>query len=414
MTDPCGRSFLSYRRTRIREAELLIAAQHDLGIPTWHDLENLEAGPTEDQLRATLNAETTANAIVWLTRDVEKSPVIRNVELPVIITRERRQDGFFAVWAAAGGLDYAAAAKAGAVPFMAENLVHRNQCKVAGDPITAAEARDIAERVLRQRLRQIHERLPPSEPLRLGLYTRRRPPQAPGNAALVLDWHHRFDPGAGHRMAHAGAWDDSLLPALRKICACVCEKAPGRPLLAAGFAGLPAVTALGAALLAPAGIDVSWEQEIPGQPAQRWSLACPRTPSGFVSACLPHDAAGTDLAVMVSVNALVETAAAPVVQATPHRACVQVKHRADAVGSSLLADAGQAVDLAWTVVEAMRDARATYPEVTGGTVHLFMATPAGVAMMVGQLLNTFGTVQTYEYIAEAGSYRPAARLTPSS
>ena len=414
MTDPCGRSFLSYRRTRIREAELLIAAQHDLGIPTWHDLENLETGPTEDQLRATLNAETTANAIVWLTRDVEKSPVIRNVELPVIIARERRQDGFFAFWAAAGGLDYAAAAKAGAVPFMTENLVHRNQCKVAGDPITAAEARDVAERVLCQRLRRIHERLPPHEPLRLGLYTRRRPPQAPGNAALVLDWHHRFDPGTGHRMAHAGAWDDSLLPALRTIRACVEVEAPGRPLLAAGFAGLPAVTALGAALLAPAGIDVSWEQEIPGQSAQRWSLACPRTPSGFVSACLPHDPAGTDLAVMVSVNALVETAAAQVVQATRPRACVQVKHRGDAVGNSLLADAGQAVDLAWTVVEAMRNARTTYPKVAGGTVHLFMAVPAGIAMMVGQLLNTFGTVQTYEYIAKGGRYEPAARLTPSS
>ena len=414
MTDPCGRSFLSYRRTRIDEAKLLIAAQHDLGIPTWHDLENLETGPTEDQLRATLNAETTANAIVWLTPDVARSAVITNVELPLIIGRERRQDGFFAVPVAAGGLGYSAAANAGAVPFMVANLAQWNQCKVAGDPIVAAEAREIAERVLRQRLRRIDERLPRDEPLRLGLYTRRRPPHALGNAALVLDWQHRFDPAIGHRMAHAGAWDDNLLPSLRTIRACVEVEAPGRPLLAAGFAGLPAVTALGAAFLAPAGIDVSWEQEIPGQPAQRWSLACPRTPSGFVSACLPHDFAGTDLAVMVSVNAPVEAAAAPVIRATLVRACVQVKHRDDAVGNSRLADAGQAVDLAWTVVEAMRDARATYPEVTGGTVHLFMAAPAGAAMMVGQLLNTFGAVQTYEYNAEARSYQPAARLTPSS
>ena len=412
VTDPCGRSFLSYRRTRIDEAKLLIAAQHDLGIPTWYDLENLEAGPTDDQLRATLNAATTANAIVWLTPDVAESLVIGNIELPLIIRRERRQDGFFAVPVAAGGLGYSAAANAGAVPFMAANLAQWNQCKVAGNPIVAAEAGEIAERVLRQRLRRIHERLPRDEPLRLGLYTRRRPPHALGNAALVLDWQHRFDPGTGHRMAHAGAWDDSLLPALRTIRACVGVEAPDRPLRAFGFPGLPAATALGAAFVAPAGIDVSWEQEIPGQPAQRWSLACERTPSGFVSECWPHDRAG-DLAVMVSVNAPVEPAAARVIGATPVRASVQV-HRDDAIDNSFLADAGQAADLAWTIVEAMRNARTTYPDLTGGTVHLFMAVPAGVAMMVGQLLNTFGTVQTYEYIAEAKRYRPAARLTPSS
>lgn len=37
MTDPTGRSFLSYRRGRKDEAALLIAAQHDHGIPTWQD-----------------------------------------------------------------------------------------------------------------------------------------------------------------------------------------------------------------------------------------------------------------------------------------------------------------------------------------------------------------------------------------
>jgi hypothetical protein len=38
-----------------------------------------------------------------------------------------------------------------------------------------------------------------------------------------------------------------------------------------------------------------------------------------------------------------------------------------------------------------------------GTVHLFMAAPAGRAMLVGQLLNTFGAVQTYEHVTVDGS-----------
>jgi hypothetical protein len=40
MTDPTGRSFLSYRRARKDEAALLIAAHHDHGIPTWQDIHN--------------------------------------------------------------------------------------------------------------------------------------------------------------------------------------------------------------------------------------------------------------------------------------------------------------------------------------------------------------------------------------
>jgi hypothetical protein len=42
MTNPCGRSFLSYRRSQHAAAKLLIEAQHDLGIPTWQDVRDLE------------------------------------------------------------------------------------------------------------------------------------------------------------------------------------------------------------------------------------------------------------------------------------------------------------------------------------------------------------------------------------
>ena len=83
---------------------------------------------------------------------------------------------------------------------------------------------------------------------------------------------------------------------------------------------------------------------------------------------------------------------------------------ADTLVDNVLANAAEAVDVAWTVVEGMRKARQDYG--AAGTVHLFMAAPAGVAMMIGQLLNTFKMVQTYEYVQ--GTYQPAALLTPST
>ena len=57
---------------------------------------------------------------------------------------------------------------------------------------------------------------------------------------------------------------------------------------------------------------------------------------------------------------------------------------------------GQAVDIARKTVEAARGARNEYA--VGGQVHLFMAVPAGLAMLIGQLLNTLGPIQTYEHI----------------
>jgi SMODS-associated and fused to various effectors sensor domain len=51
-----------------------------------------------------------------------------------------------------------------------------------------------------------------------------------------------------------------------------------------------------------------------------------------------------------------------------------------------------------------------------GTVHLFMVAPAGLAVLVGQLLNTFGAVQTYEHVLTDGSgeYKRAVLLRPGS
>ena len=71
----------------------------------------------------------------------------------------------------------------------------------------------------------------------------------------------------------------------------------------------------------------------------------------------------------------------------------------------------QARHLAHLVIEAARNARTDY-DITG-SVHLFMAVPVGLAMLIGQLLNTLGKVQTYEHIQEGatGHYEAAAPLT---
>src|SRR4051794_7695500 len=122
MTDPTGRSFLSYRRSCSADADLLIAAQRDHGIPTWRDVDDLPGVPTEDEIRRVLGDPQTASAILWLTEDVEDSAMIRRTEGRLILDRARNGSGFFVVPVAARGLEYAKAGELLGPPYTTEDL----------------------------------------------------------------------------------------------------------------------------------------------------------------------------------------------------------------------------------------------------------------------------------------------------
>jgi hypothetical protein len=407
MTDPTGRSFLSYRRSRRDEAALLIQAQHDHGIPTWQDLRDLASVPTEDALRRVLDDATTASAILFITPEVETSPVIREVEVPKIIRRAERDDGFFVVPLAAGGLDYAKAAEATGNYLSAQSLADWNMHKVPAAAIASDHAAEIANRVLIQRLAAVHRHLPRGQPLRIGLFVRKPPPFEPGTA-LALDWSARFT----DKEATAEIWRDMLLPALERIAQAIRQHAPGREVEAFGLPTLPAAAAFGCAFLSTSGLRASWRQIAPGRDDQLWSLAAPKEDSGFKPQIMSKDPAARDIAVLVSVADNTEPVfAAHQKSLAPLRALVHVTR--PGAHPHLIQTPGQATDVALAVQDGMRTARREYGNV--GTVHLFMAAPAGLAMMIGQSLNTFGAVRTYEHVTVDGSgqYRPAALLRPN-
>lgn len=279
MTDATGRSFLSYRRTRIDEARLLIEAQHDVGIPTWQDLSELDEGHTESLLREAIADETTANALCWLTPDIETSAFITRTELPSIMRRIERSDGFFMVPVAAGGLDYGDVTRVAGTYLRLHDLGQWNIRKVAADPISANDAAVVARRVLHRRLREISRRLPPTAPLRMVLNTRKKPAFEPG-VALSLDWTHRFD---GRMAKPAAAWKQYLLPALEAVAQSCEEQAPRRQIVAGGLCALPAAVALGSAFLATRRLPIAWQQVSPKRPPELWSLATPSEPSGFTA-----------------------------------------------------------------------------------------------------------------------------------
>ena len=201
------------------------------------------------------------------------------------------------------------------------------------------------------------------------------------------------------------------MPALARVVETIRQHAPGRDVEAFGLPTLPAALAFGCAFLSTSGLRASWRQITPGHQDQLWTLAEPRGDSGFKPKIMGKDANARDIAVLVSIADNAEPLFADYQKNLPPlRALVQVTKPGPY--PHLIRSPGEATDIALAVQDGMRTARREYGSI--GTMHLFMAAPAGIAVLVGQLLNTLGAVQTYEHLSIDGSgcYKPAAILRP--
>lgn len=407
MTDATGRSFLSYRRTRINEARLLIEAQHEVGIPTWQDLTELEEGHTEEQLRSALADPATANAVVWLTPDVETSTVITRVELPAIVARMEVKDRFFMIPVAAGGLDRTAVTNIAGSFLGRHDLAQWNVQKVSGNPFAEDEAERVAARVLSHRVAAVTAQLGAGDPFCIVLNTRKRPTFQTG-MGLSMDWTHCF---SGREVIDATIWEKRLLPALETVAGACEERVPGRRFTAEGLCSLPTAVALGSAFLATRRLPIAWRQVSPKRPPELWSLDVPPAASGFSMEVRSGQTSADDMAVLVSVASDVEPAFGASRASLPQFRGFVCLTKTGAHPHDL-ASSAEASDVVRLVLEGLRQARTKLQP--RGTVHLFLAVPAGLAMMIGQVLNTFGPIQTYEHMPTdaVGLFKPATLLRP--
>ncbi len=405
-TDPTGKCFISYRRSHLDEVRLLVAALHDHGVTTWQDLSDLDEEPLEPALRAVLSDSSTASGILWITPDVADSAVITGIEIPEMTIRAERGDAFYLIPVAAGGLDYASASRTALTRTTLSDFGTWNIIRVDHDPISEGDAATIARRALARRVAAVHGAVPAGTPLAIDVYTRGPATPSP-DAALTIDFTHRFR----RRHASMDAWQAHILPAFDSIVDATAGRAPGRPLQFRGLVGLPTAIALGTMVLAPRAVSAAWIQRTPGRAPVAYSLAGDRRPSGFHVALHDHRADAVDLAVLINVS----ENTIPAVRATVGLPEFRGRVHADPPGAHphLFPDAAEATDLAYEVISAMRMARSRYGRM--GDVHLFIAGPVGLAFLLGQLLNTFGTIRTYEHVSDhgVGHYVPAVVLRPS-
>ncbi|MCP5517939.1 MAG: SAVED domain-containing protein [Verrucomicrobiales bacterium] len=411
MVDPTGKSFLSYRRSRADEAALLIAAQHLYGIPTWQDIADLDTGLTARQITDALDSPGTANAVLWITPDVRDSSFMQKIEVPRILDRADSGDGFFEVTVAAGGLDYERAAATLDPRLSLHDLRLRNLMQAKTDPITEAFASEVARRVLKQRLKAAHRFHPSGAPLQLRLSTWSTDGPMPGNE-LMLDWRSHFN----GRLAPASVWRSKLLPALTDLVETVGTQAPERRIEASGKFSFAAALALGSAFRQTGRVRLDVSQDSRDGSAQLWSVYSRREAVPLAIQSRDDTLDSEDLAVLVSIivgpketenDLALSRAALP-----KFRGIVQI---ANTSGVPLVVNRPEeAADIAWQVRDAIHEAITRFHPI--GTIHLFVAAPVALAVLMGQLFNTLPAVQVYEHVrgASPGPYQPALWLDPSN
>ncbi len=386
------------------EIRCLVEALHECGIPTWQDIDQLEAEPLEATLRRILADPDTASAIAWITPDVAASPIVKDLEIPAIVKRQEAADGFYFLPVAAGGLDYAEAGKVAATDSATYNLTNWNLTRASEDPASDADIHNVTTTMLRRRLEAADAHLTSGAPIAIDVVTRQVSGLTHG-ASLSIDLTHLFD---GRNPLDADA-EERIVTALRSVVKACRQAAPNRPLELRGQLGLPTAVALGAAALAPTGVTASWMQFTPGRPEQAYTLHADPEETGFTLRVDDDDLNGDDLAVLVSISADVTPAVRRSIDLPSFRAYIKVL---PAKGPPHFFDnGGQARDLAQKVVEEIRQARVLYAKPL--TVHLFIAGPVGFAFVLGQLLNTLGKVHLYEYDPDEERYRRALTIQPS-
>lgn len=405
-TNPLGRCFVSYRRSRLQEIERLVRALHEVGVPTWQDLTDLSEQPLEASLRRELADPDTSSGVLWITPEIADSPVITNIEVPGLAARGKNDEYFSLVPVAAGGLDYEAAAEAARSDISLDDFSTWNIKKIAGDPATDEDILAVAARVLRRRVSAIHRYLPSGDPFVIDMYTR-TPATHHADAALKIDFTHLFD----GRVAKDGGWD-AVTRALHTVKETVAVKAPGRPVHIRGLVGLPAAVALGTTMPSTLTVATGWVQRRPGAVDSLYTLAADPVPSSFTVELDDRLSTASDLAVLVSTSENTIPAFRATAGLPPFRGVI---HATPPNGHPhYFSSPGEAAGLAIEIVSKIRAARSRYGKV--GAVHLFIAGPVGLAFLIGQSLNTLGRVVTYEHLSSSGTgeYVDAVVLTPSS
>jgi len=408
VTNPRGRCFISYRRLphRVDEAVRLQMALNDRGVPTWRDMVDLAPRPTERELDAILADPDTAGAVMLVCSEVQDSSMIRNVEAPNIFARVRPDDPFF-VRPVLIDVDYPQADDMLGRPAGFQNLQDWNLTRLGEDLLDDEAAKLIATKVLQDRLTAIST-LEPKE-LQIGIFTRRLDQQ------LSYDIRHDFSGYFAGRLPTTCAYP-TIERALVDTAKAILRSNAPRSLIVQGACSYAAAILFGAVFSPLAPFQVRWLQSLPGHSPELWGLDTGSTSARLSVSESRGDPASNQIVLAMGVNASIESASADYLRETglKPRVCLYAEPEGGPLRQGQSLSSTEGLSLALQAVDALRDAKDKLRMKTA-EVHLFLACPVAMAMLIGQKLNTFAMCHLYEHAPDRSpAYVKVHAFNPSA
>ena len=402
---PRGPVFLSYRHSDGADLAMALAwALRASGVPVWLDRSDLPPGDTERRLEEAMQSGL-SGAVLLVTPDIGASSVVRELELPRLLTLEA--EGAFTlsvvstIEAETGGLDYSAP----------DRLLTQTVANLRGlrqDPaLTSRDIANIARSHCRQRMEALRADIESAgQVIDINLQTRVTPSAIGPHGDLVLRLR---PPMPGDRRPNRQGLEDlrlflSDLPHRLEI-------AGARRARVSGGAHLSAAFALGSALPT----TLLGHVDVVDTAGHTWTFSdnapAPGAPTRLLEVTdrSSREAPIGDAVVYVD---LLPTRSDPafdrLVEARPGQLASVVHIRPLAGGNLLPEDAGA------IVAEASNAIRQATSRSETSEVHLLLRCPWTVALLLGRTLNTI-RVSLYEWEdgPDDGDSPVAPRYLPS-
>ena len=262
--------------------------------------------------------------------------------------------------------------------------------RINGKSLTEAKANEVARDLVRSRLKTILKtRI--DEPLKVGLFTRL--PGSPESFDLCHDFSRYFS----GRTARAGTYR-KIEKALLDTAGSLVSVRNTAAVLGRGNAALPVGVLYGAIFSPLSGLRVSWIQSFSGGGEDRWSLSSGSSGIGLKVRSRRATVGSEEVVLALGVSAEIEAAVGEFVLSEGIEArsfiYASIDEGAVAQGESLSPQDGLSIVL--QAVQAVRDE----VEETGMSrvrLHVFLACPLGMAVILGQKLNTLSMCIIYEH-----------------
>lgn len=411
MTNLTGQTFISYKSEQKETATALKKSLHEHGIRTWQDIDDLSPEPTDSALRNAIRDDDVTDAVILVSEGVKESDAILKIEVPEIVEKDRKEDDFSIVIATCPDLNSNIPDDTTIYEYSAEILdnadtnfgrfVERNMEKITDKGTSPSHCDDVANTVLKSRLRSADKHLTGDDSLQCSLDT--YSVTHAEKPVIKIDWSHRF----GDTLPSESVWNGRFVPTLRSVIDTIHEMVPGQDINFRGNAKLSAAFSLGFITRDVANVNASWTQgSLYSDEEELWDVSV--EPSRIdVQILRDPGSTNSDGAILMSISDDVSKISLNNSDNAKFGSSIEIKSENFEANIGRAQASGIAREFRSIIKEFSREHRDLEK------IHLFISSPVGLAFLMGTVANGLPDIQTYALETSDGPkrYKTAALLS---